>query len=65
VVAVTVFAVKLVATAFVVVELPMITLVKLARVARSDEKNPFVDVEFEEVRLPVVKLEVDALPSTV
>jgi hypothetical protein len=50
---------------FVVVELPTIKLVKLTRVAMSDEKNPLVDVLFVEVRLPVVKLDVDALPSTV
>jgi hypothetical protein len=65
-----VFAVRLVATAFVVVELPTRRSVKEARVAMSDEKNPLVavaDVRFAlvAVRLPVVRLEVDALPSTV
>ena len=40
------FAVKYVVTAFVVVEFPIMRLVKLASVARSDEKNPLVLVEF-------------------
>ena len=39
-----VLAVRYVVTALVVVELPMTMLVKLARVATRDEKNPLVDV---------------------
>ena len=45
-------------TAFVVVELPMTMLVKLARVAIRDEKNPLVDVA-----LMAVKLVVEAVPA--
>jgi hypothetical protein len=39
---VSVFAVRYVVTALVVVELPMMMLVKLARVAMRDEKKPEV-----------------------
>ena len=42
---VAVLAVKYVVTAFVVVELPTIKLVKLAKVATRDEKKPLVVVE--------------------
>ena len=39
------FAVRYVVTALVVVEFPTIKLVKLAKVARREEKNPLVEVE--------------------
>jgi hypothetical protein len=50
-------AVKLVATALVVVELPTMRLVKLASVARSEEKNPLVLVLLAEKRLVAVALD--------
>ena len=48
---------RLVATAFVVVELPTMRSVMLAKVATSDEKKPLVEVLLTEVRsvkLPLV-----------
>jgi hypothetical protein len=65
-----VFEVRVVIVALVVVELPTRRLVKLASVATRLEKNPLVEVAetlftVVAVRLPVVRLEVDALPSTV
>ena len=62
---VAVLAVKFVTVAFVVVEFPMIALVKLARVARSDEKNPLVLVLLVEKRLVAVSAVAEALVSVV
>ena len=42
--------------AFVVVELPTMRSVILARVATSDEKKPFVEVLLDAVRLVIVAL---------
>jgi hypothetical protein len=50
-------AVKLVATALVVVELPTMRLVKLASVARSEETKPLVLVLLVEKRLVAVALD--------
>ena len=64
-----VLAVKYVVTAFVVVELPMMILVMLASVERSDEKNPLVVVELVEVinheldELRVVVQKLDLIPQ--
>ena len=56
--------VKLLTTAFVVVEFPIIKLVKLAKVATRLEKNPFVEVLFVVTRLVDVALVAFRLAKT-
>jgi hypothetical protein len=48
-------------TALVVVELPMMTLVKLARVATRDAKKPLVEVALDAMKLVVEALVIVAL----
>ena len=55
-------AVRLVATAFVVVELPTTRSVKLASVATREEKKPLVEVALSAVRFVMVALVVVELP---
>ena len=58
-------AVKYVVTALVVVEFPTIRLVKLARVARRDAKNPLVLVLLVEKRLVAVSAVAEAVERVV
>ena len=60
-----VVAVRLAIFAFVVVEFPTIRLVKLASVARSDEKNPLDEVLLVLVRLVAVSAVAEAFPKVV